>query len=54
MNFNFAEWLKKEMTSAASVGGGGTSTADIAGFARKIFSEPIRRNPDDKKKKDKH
>jgi len=41
--FNFSEWLKEEMTSTGSVGGGGTFTNSIANFARPIFSSPIRK-----------
>jgi hypothetical protein len=37
-NFSFAEWLKREMTTVASVGGGGSFTGDIAQFARPLFS----------------
>ncbi len=57
--FNFAEWLKQEMTSVASVGGG-SFTNDIAHFARPLFSgEMVRRNweeeePEKKKKKRKN
>jgi hypothetical protein len=56
ISFNFAEWLKNEMTSCASVGGG-TSTADVANFSRPLFSSPVRRGNSDKvehKKKKKH
>jgi len=34
---DFAEWLKQEMTSTTSIGSS-TSTADIANFARPLFS----------------
>lgn len=51
MKLSFKEWLKEEMTSASAVGGC-TSTADIAKFARPLFSEPIRRIHKKKNKKD--
>ncbi len=61
IKFNFAEWLKKdEMTTCASVGGGGSFTSDIAGFSRPVIGGPVRRSyPDEdrkkkKKKKKKH
>jgi hypothetical protein len=43
LKLDFAEWLKQEMTSASSVGGGSTSTADIARFSRPLLTEPVRR-----------
>ncbi len=60
--FDFKDWLKQqhEMTSVASVSGGGTFTNDIAQFARPLFSgEMVGRQwatvlndePDDKKRK---
>lgn len=60
MNFNFAEWLKSEMTSCASIGGGITSTANIATFTRPLFIAPVKRNypesdhKNKKKQKKKH
>lgn len=52
--FDFSEWIKKEMTSTASTGAGGSYTDSIAGFARPLTSEPIRRgNKKHKKKKKK-
>jgi hypothetical protein len=59
MEFKFKEWLQKEMTSCASVSGGGTSTADVAGFARPIFGGPVRRTyatteDEPKKRRKKH
>lgn len=48
---NFSEWLKlKEMTSTSSVGGGSTSTGDIAHFSRRLFELPIERGIKKKRK----
>lgn len=66
MKFSFKNWLEqelqKEMTSCASVGGGGSFTNDVAQFARPIFATVVRRQSppplgeeeEHKKKKKKH
>lgn len=41
------EWLKKRDPKLFEVA---TSTADVAIFARPVFSEPVRRNKKDEKK----
>jgi len=46
MKFEFADWLKQEMTTSASVSGA-TSTGDIARFARPLFSSPFKRWEDE-------
>ena len=54
----FSEWLKvREDTTAACVSGGGTSSGDVAQFARPVIGGPVRRMwpaiDEKKKKKDK-
>ena len=55
IKFKFAEWLKQEMTSSSSVGGGGSFTDSIARFSLPLFTSPVKRTwndeEDDKKKK---
>jgi hypothetical protein len=52
----FKEWMGKkttsEMTSAAGASGGATSTADIAGYARPLFSKFLIRRGNRAKKED--
>lgn len=44
VKFDFKEWLKQEMTSCASVGGGGTFSSEIARLSRPLFSGMVSRD----------
>jgi hypothetical protein len=52
--FDFINWLKEEMTSSTSVGGGGSFTDSIARFSRPLFSKPVKRGSWDDNEDEKH